>query len=303
MYRTINHTQCPKIGEDKDTMPKKLWLILLILIAAIGASEAQSLEGCPEKCGNVDIPYPFGVGVQPRTGHNCFLDASFQVTCDENGTLFTGNLPISEISLTGFIDMSLFVSRDCYNESGQIEANSVILNAAAFTVSSTANKFISIGCDTFARFYALRDDNSDYVTGCLTECDSVPDEENSKTCSGVGCCEVDVPLGMKNINFTAFSFENHTKVLSFNNCSYAFVARKGWFNFSIDYLTNLPYKMTPLVVDWAISDVNCQNASTKSDYACTSNSYCVDSVNGYGYNCICKPGFEGNPYHPHGCQG
>ncbi|XP_057793290.1 wall-associated receptor kinase-like 10 [Salvia miltiorrhiza] len=36
--------------------------------------------GCPNRCGNVLIPYPFGVG------SGCFLEASFNVTCNTSTT-------------------------------------------------------------------------------------------------------------------------------------------------------------------------------------------------------------------------
>lgn len=280
----------------------KLWLILLAAITA-SVSEAQSLTGCPEKCGDTDIPYPFGVGVRPGTSQNCFLKESFNVTC-QNSTLFTGNLPVSSISLQqGYMDMSMYVSRDCFNKSGgEIEHRASILKTAGFTISSTANKFISVGCDTYSNLNSFQN-NRTSVTGCITRCDTIPNEENSQSCHGIGCCQVDVPLGMRNVTYIAYSFNKHQQVFDFNNCSYAFVAKQGWFNFSLDYLSYLPYDKVPLVVDWTVSNGSCEVASTRSDYACTSNTDCVDSKDGFGYNCRCKSGFDGNPYHPDGCHG
>ena len=111
---------------------------------------------------------------------------------------------------------------------------------------------------------------------------------------------------MKNFSSNVMTFNNHSKTMRFNNCSYAFLARTGWFNFTYDYLGYFPYDMAPLALDWTISGLTCQSASnstTWAAYACKSNSYCVDSDVGVGYNCVCKTGFEGNPYHPDGCHG
>lgn len=280
-------------------------LSLLLLQIMQVALTHQSLPGCPNKCGDVDIPYPFGLlDVQSSTGKNCFFEKeSFGVSCDQNSKLWHTSIQISSISLQGHIDMSMYVSEVCYDKSGRTVADvAAYLTTPAFTISSKENKFMSVGCDTYGYILGSQNNRS-YATGCLTRCDSVPNEENGHTCSGVGCCQVDIPMGMRNISIQALSFERQRQVFDFNNCSYAFVAKRGWFNFSVSHLKNLPFEKAPLVVDWAVSNVTCQTAKTSPHYACTSNTICEDSVNGYGYLCRCKPGFQGNPYLHDGCQG
>nr|KYP45664.1 Wall-associated receptor kinase 4 [Cajanus cajan] len=59
-----------------------------------------------------------------------------------------------------------------------------------------------------------------------------------------------------------------------------------------------------MVVDWTVGRNQCedfQNGSGKS--VCRSNSYCDDNGISYGYRCRCNKGYDGNPYHPNGCQG
>ncbi|KAF7816784.1 putative wall-associated receptor kinase-like 16 [Senna tora] len=281
-------------------------LLCLILLAITEVVVNQSLPGCPNKCGDVEIPYPFGVGHQSGTGNKCFLEEeTFSLSCDENSKLWHRNVEISSISVRGHMDMSMNVSRVCYDGSGRVlTENAAYLTTPAFTISSKENKFTSVGCDTYGYILGSQSSGSaygSYATGCLTKCNTIPNEENGESCSGVGCCQVDIPQGMRNISITAYSFNDQTKSV-YNNCSYAFVAKQGWFNFSRFYLYQFPFDKAPLVVDWVVSNDSCDTALTSSTYACTSNSRCVNSVYGYGYRCKCKPGFEGNPYHPDGCH-
>ncbi|XP_054811803.1 putative wall-associated receptor kinase-like 16 [Prosopis cineraria] len=290
---------------EKVMMRMKLLLLINLLAMTMAATEAQSLAGCPDKCGDVDIPYPFGVGVQPGTSRNCFLDQSFNLTCDNStSTLYFDNITVSSISLQQHqMDIFMLVSEGCYNQTGQLRS----LYTKTFTISSTQNKFVSVGCDTLGMIYfqnnSLRN-NFTHYTGCVALCYSPPPKEiDDKTCSGTACCQVDIPVGINNISFVAVSVFNHTNVLTFNNCSHGFIVKHDWFHFSFDYLRDFPYDRVPVVLDWSVSNVTCRTASrSKADYACKSNTECVDSSDGVGYKCICKPGFEGNPYHPNGCH-
>ncbi|CAH9078554.1 unnamed protein product [Cuscuta europaea] len=94
------------------------------LVVAIGfgtsASGASSragvaLPGCQEKCGNVTVPYPFGVGDK-----NCSLnDRDFKLTCDQYSTLRTSaGIEITGIDYEkGQMEMQMPTYSFCFNES------------------------------------------------------------------------------------------------------------------------------------------------------------------------------------------
>ncbi|MBA0634667.1 hypothetical protein Godav_025047 [Gossypium davidsonii] len=46
------------------------------------------------------------------------------------------------------------------------------------------------------------------------------------SCSGIGRYQIFIPTGLKNLNVSVTSFNNHKNVWDFNPCSYAFVADK-----------------------------------------------------------------------------
>ena len=225
--------------------------------------QGQSCHQSQPRC-----PYPFGVGLQPGTSKYCFLDyqSLFNLTCDNStSTLYFFNAQVSNISLKqSQMDIYLNVSKDCYynNQSSSYFS----LNVGAFTISSTQNKFITIGCDAVGYFGFMNYLKSNFTSysGCVAKCDGPPPSEiiNDESCSGTACCEVDFHSGMNYIAMEADSLYNRTdvNVTSFNNCTYAFIAKRDWFSFSLDYLQNFPFETVPVTLDWTVPNVTCQNA-------------------------------------------
>ncbi|CAJ2674908.1 unnamed protein product [Trifolium pratense] len=285
---------------------------LSMLVEAVASDEPQQvLPGCNYTCGDIQIPYPFGIGNSTTLDHTtCYMDSKFEfeLTC-VNSTLIRGeNIQVLNINPQGQMEMKFFVSHLCTdsNSNNTEKANKPFLRDPTFTISSTENKFITVGCDSYG-YLNSNFKGATYSTGCLTRCydydPKMVNGNNTGKCTGLGCCQVDIPSLMKNITIQTFRFPTSTLSQEQEDCSYSFIAKQGSYNFSADHINNLPNLTFPMVVNWAIKSESCLIAQTTNSYACKENSECVDDDLDYdGYRCKCLEGFEGNPYLPGGCR-
>jgi len=274
-------------------------------IASAESGETQVLPGCiyNSPCGNVTIPYPFGIGISTQDQAPCYLDRKFELTCSKNSKLVRADKTseILDIKPEGQFVVMIPVSKYCSTE----EHTPVTLGVSNFSISNKENQFITVGCDSYGYLDSTYDGNT-YSTGCLTRCHGNQIVFDNGNCSGIGCCEVDIPPRMRNISVKASSFNTSLELPSLN-CSYSFVAMKDNYTFSSTHLerNGFPFEELPVVIDWAVGEFHetCTSYNSKT-YACKNNTKCDDSDTDFGYRCRCKEGYAGNPYlHPHGCTG
>ncbi|XP_042478212.1 wall-associated receptor kinase-like 1 [Macadamia integrifolia] len=272
------------------------------------AETPMAKDGCKENCGNISIPYPFGIG------NECYFDKSFEILCnDTNSNPSVPFLQYPDVEVLEFLPdyavrvVYTSVASTC-SQSGSTELSEAI--DFPFTFSVTHNNFNAIGCDISAGFTRLNGGNNS--NGCMSVCvnNTMPTMNSIiSSCSGDGCCKTTVPSNVQLYDVKVFNLDVSG---ASNSCGVAFLADANFSDYnqfdlsSISNALNSTNYRIPVVFDWVIANSTCEEArkvSSVQGYACGKNTYCIDSNNGPGYRCSCSEGFQGNPYLPDGCKG
>jgi hypothetical protein len=277
---------------------------------AESTASADVKPGCQDKCGDVSVPYPFGI-----LERSCAMNDFFFLNCSSGADeqpelLFARNMPVRKIYvLEGTLTAGLYTAFACYNETGNItdkSSQNITLGSGPFIFSDTRNIFTAIGCDTNA---LVTNRDRTYGASCLSICTEYVNMSDGNPCSGSGCCQTSIPKGLKSLNISTSSYDGHTNVSDFNPCGFAFLVDRSSLKLSDWPLSRRPkygndaYR-TDAVIEWVVENKTCEQAraDNTSAYACGTNANCTYSEN-QGYRCLCEKGFEGNPYLQDGCQG
>nr|CAB3491730.1 unnamed protein product [Digitaria exilis] len=305
--------------------------------ATAAAAAPIGLPGCPTKCGNVTVPYPFGISA------DCSL-LGFNLTCHNNSRLLLGdgstNIQVTDIFIQNatlrVVSQAIIavpnMPRPSINNTwglGDVVAGPIIL-------SYDHNKFIALGCGVQAR---LTDEiEGNFIAECSSSCwggnpgywlpGCRPDLAAEAECSGNGCCQSPIPQYAATFNARVSELDDARNYAAILPTVIVFIAEQGWIEgvwchimgwMAKDFPIIPPEELlstVPVMLEWAMNstllsypgwtpetDSRCPKDGVET--ACKSDhSSCINMNNLYrsGYACQCSPGYGGNPYLVGGCQ-
>jgi len=266
----------------------KMTLLMLMFQLAKAAAPVAKF-GCPDRCGDITIPYPFG------TGKDCYKDEWFAVECNKTTNpprAFISRIKMEVMNISAETGLATVKSPVIsFNCTGRKDGGSLDLTGSPFVFSDSWNVFIAGGCDTRAFMSGIEPQ----VLGCVPTCgnqrSNVSLQENNM-CSGRNCCQASIPslLQVFKPRLDPTNVDQGREA-----CKLAVLVNRTWFASNISDPFALQYKdYVPAILGWVM---NVNYSDDISFYCQRNNSESLKS------ECACWPGFEGNPYLELGCKG
>ncbi|KAK3425134.1 hypothetical protein EUGRSUZ_F01912 [Eucalyptus grandis] len=255
------------------------WLLTVAVAWWFQQGSAALPKKCTHQCGDVTVPFPFGL--EP----NCPRSTDFLLDCtNTEGSgfrLMLGDLTILKISVgDSTMVVSLPEPYECDDQNGTLANRNLSINLPPnprYRISETQNKLIVVGCNALA---VVADKDGKFRRGCASYCTSNVDFAKETTCSGQGCCQASIPGELTTLNITLSSIDQNVSNSERGHCARAFMVDNRPFNISnltLPTFQDVGNNMS-LVLDWMVeSDDVCEKA---------------------------RDGYNGNPYNPSkGCKG
>ncbi|KAM6572310.1 hypothetical protein CsatA_016390 [Cannabis sativa] len=300
----------------------KLFQATLITCLTINISNTLATitpnPNCPMNCGNVSIPFPFGIGP------DCSINKWFEIVCKNvygSQTPFLKQVTDLKVLKISIEESTLLTENpinffNCSDKKSPIESNLLPpanLTLSPFSYSDSKNRLTSVGCDVFAYIDSIPDNKIFQAVGCTAECAAnmnnislSTDGDNSNNnsygggCYGRNCCQTIIPSYLESYEIEINRFNSNNK-----NCSYAFVVDNDWLSHvSLSVVRNMDY--VPVTLDWDIleylNEFKNMSSPLKPKYSHCYSEGAKSSITKDRLRCMCKEGYRGNPYLFMGCQ-
>ncbi|KAF5457936.1 hypothetical protein F2P56_022007, partial [Juglans regia] len=231
-------------------------MLVLAMCSANAFARASNVinSSCSEYCGEVSIPYPFGIG------NGCYVGYWLEIVC-RNDSYDLGfpkpflkmiDLEVLEIDLVGKVRVNYTMFWSCTNGTSSI--NHLELEKSPFVFSDNKNNFVVMGCNNSASLRPslfLNDSNSSDGR-CESPCDKDPFINGSR-CYATNCCQTTIPSN----DLQVFSTTIETKGSGRRNisgCKYAFLVDQDWFE--TNFTEPSPNMSVPVVLEWGLDNTS-----------------------------------------------
>ncbi|CAO2191968.1 unnamed protein product [Urochloa humidicola] len=263
------------------------------------AATRPGRSNCTRSCGNISIPYPFGI--EP----GCYHAGGFNLTCDHSYNppqlfLGDGTVPVLEISVpNNTARISANLMEFTYVDDGH-RANGTwgggLPWGGPYFLSEFTSHVIAVGCGL--QIDVRGGAHDDLLGSCTAVCPPSPQNSGhivagADACTGIGCCQAKIVIG-----YSLYKIQIHTFNKFIRGDNFVYIASDVPSSIFDDGVETLP-----TMLDWVINNSTCPT-NTPSPECRSAHSSCQDSIaQGHGgYGCHCDDGYHGNPYVPDGCQ-